>query len=167
MPETPPPPSFGALIRGARRRNGWSQKDLADRVGVQADAVSDWENDRHEPRPAERRALERLLPELTSRSAEGPNERISGQERASLRPWTTEEQAKQQENAARAFQRALEAEELYGSALVRVLKSVADDLRRLGHRTASNEILAEVVAIYEYLYDRPAPDDLKPKEEGP
>lgn len=34
---------LGALIRSARQRRGWTQEQLADRIGVQKSYVSQWE----------------------------------------------------------------------------------------------------------------------------
>jgi transcriptional regulator with XRE-family HTH domain len=43
-------PSLGMRIRRARERAKLSQEELATIVGASVRAVSDWENDRHEPR---------------------------------------------------------------------------------------------------------------------
>ena len=34
---------FGELLRGFRQRNGMTQRDLADHLGVHRNSISDWE----------------------------------------------------------------------------------------------------------------------------
>lgn len=75
---------------------------------------------------------------------------------------TPEQMLRQQQQAVAAFRRALEAEELYDQSLIRCLKVMADEFRRLGHRQAAIELMAEVAAIYEVLYDRKPPPRLRP-----
>ena len=52
--------SLGAQIRRRRKARGWSQDDLAARVGVDRTTASRWERDLSEPAPASIRALLRL-----------------------------------------------------------------------------------------------------------
>src|SRR5215472_8226629 len=42
--------ALGTRIRRARERLRWTQRRLADEVGVSVRTVNDWENDRTEPR---------------------------------------------------------------------------------------------------------------------
>lgn len=44
------PTSPGTVIRRARERRRWTQRQLADELGVSIRAVNDWENDRKLPR---------------------------------------------------------------------------------------------------------------------
>jgi transcriptional regulator with XRE-family HTH domain len=48
-------------LREARRRKGWSQKDLAEKSGVGQDTISGIESGRHEPRPSTLRKLAEAL----------------------------------------------------------------------------------------------------------
>lgn len=41
---------LGALLKAARGRNGLAQRDVADRLGVTQQQVSDWESGRSRPR---------------------------------------------------------------------------------------------------------------------
>lgn len=51
MAQTPPTPlSIGDRIRHARKINGFSQADLAKRVGVSQPAIANWETGVHDPR---------------------------------------------------------------------------------------------------------------------
>lgn len=54
--------TLGEHIRDGRKAKKLSQRALAALVRVHVDTVSGWENDEHTPRPAELRALKRILP---------------------------------------------------------------------------------------------------------
>lgn len=43
-------PRIGDQIRRARQRKRWTQRQLADRVGVDRKTIDNWENDRSYPR---------------------------------------------------------------------------------------------------------------------
>lgn len=53
-------------IKALRLMAGWSQKDMASRLGVTWLTVSNWERGRNIPQPAHREALDRLLQKLTA-----------------------------------------------------------------------------------------------------
>lgn len=40
---------YKSRIKELRKKNGWSQKELAKNVGVKASAISMWENDKRRP----------------------------------------------------------------------------------------------------------------------
>jgi transcriptional regulator with XRE-family HTH domain len=42
--------SFGELIQRARKDRGWTQEQLADRLGIPLDSVRNWEQDHRRPR---------------------------------------------------------------------------------------------------------------------
>jgi DNA-binding transcriptional regulator YiaG len=50
-------------IKAARAALNMSQTKLADAIGVDQGSVSAWENDRHKPSKAARKAIEKLLAE--------------------------------------------------------------------------------------------------------
>ena len=52
---------FGGAVLAAREARGWTQRDLAIRVGVSQRAVSSWERGVSEPREATKRAVSELL----------------------------------------------------------------------------------------------------------
>src|SRR5690606_1364588 len=51
------PWTHGQLIAELRAQRGWSQRELADRVGVASLAVSKWENNQQNPSTKHRLAL--------------------------------------------------------------------------------------------------------------
>lgn len=53
--------TFGDRVAGAREALGWSQKQLADRLGVKAKTVRGWENDASEPRANKLQMLAGML----------------------------------------------------------------------------------------------------------
>jgi hypothetical protein len=57
-------------------------------------------------------------------------------------------------HAIEAFDRALEADELDGGPLVRVLYKLAEQLELAGHRAAAGEIWATVARLQEEIYGR-------------
>lgn len=56
-------PRIGDRIRRARQLRRWTQRELAERIGVDRKTVDNWENDRAYPRTA-LGALEQLLGDL-------------------------------------------------------------------------------------------------------
>lgn len=48
-------------IRELRERHGWSQVEVANRVGVTPSAVYNWEKGKNEPRLTQLRALSRVF----------------------------------------------------------------------------------------------------------
>ncbi len=63
---------FGNRVKRARTAQGLSQMELADKLGVSQAAVSNWEQGKTEPRPAERAALEKITgPLRRNRSSNG------------------------------------------------------------------------------------------------
>ena len=48
-------------IRQLRERRGWTQLEVAHRLGVTPLTVSNWERGRHEPKASQLRALARLF----------------------------------------------------------------------------------------------------------
>lgn len=59
-------PGHPAPNSSARRRLGLSQAELGTRLGVSRDAIWEWENGNHEPRPETRVAIDRLIEEALS-----------------------------------------------------------------------------------------------------
>ncbi|SIN81161.1 helix-turn-helix domain-containing protein [Vannielia litorea] len=53
--------TFGDRVAGAREAMGWSQKQLAERLGVKAKTVRQWENDSAEPRANKLQMLAGML----------------------------------------------------------------------------------------------------------
>ena len=53
--------TFGDRVAGAREALGWSQKELADRLGVKGKTVKQWENDSAEPRANKLQMLAGML----------------------------------------------------------------------------------------------------------
>lgn len=51
-------------IRAARQRKGLTQQQLADKLGVSKQSVSDWECGRNDPAPRTAIAMTRMLPSL-------------------------------------------------------------------------------------------------------
>lgn len=43
--------TFGEKLREARKVNGFTQKQLADKISAKHNSVSDWENDKNKPDP--------------------------------------------------------------------------------------------------------------------
>ena len=41
--------TFGEKIKSARKAKGFTQKELADKIGAKHNSVSDWENDKNKP----------------------------------------------------------------------------------------------------------------------
>lgn len=41
--------TLGAKIKEARRKKGYTQKELADLIGAKHNSISDWENDKNKP----------------------------------------------------------------------------------------------------------------------
>lgn len=58
------PNSFAERVRTARRARGWDQVELARRLGVSRETVSEWERDRTSPRRGHLERLEALLGNL-------------------------------------------------------------------------------------------------------
>ncbi|MCO6381294.1 MAG: helix-turn-helix domain-containing protein [Vannielia sp.] len=53
--------TFGDRVAGARESMGWSQKELAERLGVKAKTVRGWEGDASEPRANKLQMLAGML----------------------------------------------------------------------------------------------------------
>ena len=53
--------SLGDKLANARRRKGWTQAALAEKIGVSAEAVSKWERDKYVPGPEKLDRLSDLL----------------------------------------------------------------------------------------------------------
>lgn len=53
--------TFGDRVAGAREALGWSQKQLAERLGVKAKTVRQWESDSSEPRANKLQMLAGML----------------------------------------------------------------------------------------------------------
>ena len=53
--------SLGDKLASARRRKGWTQEALAEKIGVSAEAVSKWEQDKYVPGPEKLDRLTELL----------------------------------------------------------------------------------------------------------
>lgn len=51
----------GAYIREKRKAKGWNQDELAEKVGVSRNAISDWENDNYEITISNAKALAQAL----------------------------------------------------------------------------------------------------------
>jgi DNA-binding transcriptional regulator YiaG len=51
-----------------RSQLGWSQKKLADHIGIEVMTVSRWERGLHQPKGASIRALERLVKQANRRA---------------------------------------------------------------------------------------------------
>lgn len=58
---TPPTLTPGQLIRQRRKTNGWTQEELARRLGTNRSAIGHWEADRHRPHLDNAYALARHL----------------------------------------------------------------------------------------------------------
>ncbi|MBE6034447.1 helix-turn-helix domain-containing protein [Aminipila sp.] len=43
--------SFGSRLKDARKLKGYTQKQLAEKVGAKHNSVSNWENDQNKPDP--------------------------------------------------------------------------------------------------------------------
>ena len=41
--------TFGEKLKSARKAKGFTQKELADKIGAKHNSVSDWENDKNKP----------------------------------------------------------------------------------------------------------------------
>ncbi len=65
-------------IRQFRQARGWSQPDLAQRLGVTQGAVSMWERGRGVPRPKYQQRLADLFGVSVETIAFGPDEQPSG-----------------------------------------------------------------------------------------
>jgi len=52
---------LGDLIKGKRLRHGWTQRELADRVGVTRQMVGMWEQGQHGPSMARAKLLAKRL----------------------------------------------------------------------------------------------------------
>ena len=61
-------------IRQLRQERGWSQPDLAQRLGVRPNAVANWERGRAMPSPSHRQALAHLFGVNVEAIAFGPAE---------------------------------------------------------------------------------------------
>ena len=59
--------SIGRAVREARSAAGFTLQELANKIGVTAQAVSNWENGRTEPSELNQEALGKHLPDLKSR----------------------------------------------------------------------------------------------------
>lgn len=46
MPDRPPPPTLGAVLRGIRSRNGWTLKEMSAKSGIPVSTLSKVEHDR-------------------------------------------------------------------------------------------------------------------------
>ena len=44
------PENFGEYIKRLRIQKGWSQKELASRIGAEVSTIIDWEKNRYTPR---------------------------------------------------------------------------------------------------------------------
>ncbi len=64
-------------IRQLRQERGWSQLEVAVRVGVEQSAVSDWELGRRRPRPRRQQALADLFGISVEAITFGPAEQVS------------------------------------------------------------------------------------------
>ena len=54
-------PAFSTWLVARRQAKGWSQEQLARKVGVSRAAVAHWEHGRFNPGPQNRQTLERLF----------------------------------------------------------------------------------------------------------
>lgn len=59
--DDPEDDSFAGRLRSARRRLGLTQQEMAERVGVGRDAVSEWESGRVQPQRRHLRAVQEAL----------------------------------------------------------------------------------------------------------
>jgi Predicted transcription factor, homolog of eukaryotic MBF1 len=62
--------SLGKKIRAARQRRGWTQEELAARLGVGVTSIKNWESDKHEPKSALGRLEDELGVKLTEDTRE-------------------------------------------------------------------------------------------------
>ena len=58
-------PQFGGRLKAARQKRGWTQKDVAQQLGISAVAYGDYERGRIFPAPENLRALCRIFDELS------------------------------------------------------------------------------------------------------
>ena len=56
--------NFGKRLRVQRKIRGWSQEDLARKIGVSLSTVQRWETKRSRPIRMARRELGRLFPDI-------------------------------------------------------------------------------------------------------
>jgi transcriptional regulator with XRE-family HTH domain len=55
------PTSFPERLVGARRAQGFSQREMAERIGIDPRTIQDWETGRHRPSPKKLKLVERVL----------------------------------------------------------------------------------------------------------
>lgn len=53
--------SLGIRLRNARKNRGYTQKELAQKIGAKHNSISNWENDQNQPDPATLESLCRVL----------------------------------------------------------------------------------------------------------
>lgn len=76
MVPSDPKVTFGEKVRAARAKSGLNKTSFAERMDVDPQTITRWEDQKHEPKRAQKRRYEKALDEILSGGAPGIAESV-------------------------------------------------------------------------------------------